>query len=146
MPIHIYMSIHWAALERRIIIFEAVKQDMIPSRVKTRWCKVRIPSAIRVDSGAFVVTLGGLCIPVSALSLSKTCNVSACDVDGVRVFYRWPVVRRCYACTGPRGLTFTWWGCYSLCLTQTNPACPLLFILFLCLFLSLWLFQLYFFP
>ena len=36
----------------------------------------------------------------------------------------------------PRGLTFTWWGCYSLSLTWTNRAFPLLFILFLCLFLS----------
>ena len=31
-------------------------------------------------------------------------------------------------------------------LTQTNRACLLLFILFLCLFLSLWAFQLYFIP
>ena len=30
--------------------------------------------------------------------------------------------------------------------TNTNRACPLLFILFLCLFLSLWPFQLYFIP
>ena len=37
----------------------------------------------------------------------------------------------------PCGLTFTWWGCYGLCLTWTNWACPLLFILFLCVFLSL---------
>ena len=44
------------------------------------------------------------------------------------------------------GLTFTWWGCYGLCLTQTNRACPLLFILFLCLFLSFCPFQLYFIP
>ena len=36
----------------------------------------------------------------------------------------------------PRGLTFTWWGCYGLCLTETNRAYPLLFILFLYLFLS----------
>ena len=43
-----------------------------------------------------------------------------------------------------RGLTFTWWGCCCLFLTQTNRACPLLFILFLCLFLSLWPFQLYY--
>ena len=37
----------------------------------------------------------------------------------------------------PRGLTFTWWGCYGLC-SQHKPkeASPLLFILFLCLFLS----------
>ena len=27
-----------------------------------------------------------------------------------------------------------WWGCYGLCLTQANRVCPLLFILFLCLF------------
>ena len=27
----------------------------------------------------------------------------------------------------PRGLTFTWWGFYGLCLTWTNRACPLLF-------------------
>ena len=47
---------------------------------------------------------------------------------------------------GPRGLTFTWWGCYGLCLTKPTRACPLLFILFLCLFLSLWPFQLYFIP
>ena len=31
-------------------------------------------------------------------------------------------------------------------LTKTNRACPFLFILFLCLFLSLWPFQLYFNP
>ena len=31
-------------------------------------------------------------------------------------------------------------------LTWTSRACPLLFILFLCLFLSLWPFQLYFIP
>ena len=40
-----------------------------------------------------------------------------------------------------RGLTFTWWGCCCLFLTQTNRACPLLFILFLCLFsvfMALW--------
>ena len=36
----------------------------------------------------------------------------------------------------PRGLTFPWWGCYGLCLTYTNWACPLLSILFLCLFFS----------
>ena len=30
--------------------------------------------------------------------------------------------------------------------TQTNRACPLLSFLFLCTFLSLWLFQLYFIP
>ena len=35
----------------------------------------------------------------------------------------------------PTGLTFTWWGC----VTQTNRACPLLF-------LSLWPFRLYFVP
>ena len=46
----------------------------------------------------------------------------------------------------PRGLTFTWWGCCGLCLTRTNRACPLLFLLFLCLFLSLSLFQLHFIP
>ena len=46
----------------------------------------------------------------------------------------------------PSGLTLTWWGCHALCLTQTNRACPLLFILFLRLFLSLWPFQLYFIP
>ena len=44
------------------------------------------------------------------------------------------------------GLTSTWWGCYGLCLTQTNRACPLLFILVLCLFLSFCPFQLYFIP
>ena len=52
-----------------------------------------------------------------------------------------PVVRY-----SPRRLTFTWWGCYGLCLTLTNRACPLLSILFLCLFLSMWPFQLYFIP
>ena len=26
-----------------------------------------------------------------------------------------------------RELTFEWWGCYGLCLTKTNRACPLLF-------------------
>ena len=31
-------------------------------------------------------------------------------------------------------------------LTETNRACPLLFILFLCLFLSLWPFRVYFIP
>ena len=51
-----------------------------------------------------------------------------------------------YPVLSPRGLTFTWWGCHGLCLTQTSRACPLLFILFLRLFLSLWPFQLYFTP
>ena len=42
----------------------------------------------------------------------------------------------------PRGLTFTWWGCCGLSLwLKQNRACPLLFILFLCLFLSLWPFN-----
>ena len=39
----------------------------------------------------------------------------------------------------PRGPTFTWWGCLGR--TETNPACPLLFSLFLCLLLSLWHFN-----
>ena len=46
---------------------------------------------------------------------------------------------------GPCGLTFTWWWCCGLCfLTCTNQACPFLFTLFLCLYLSLRPFQLYF--
>ena len=46
-----------------------------------------------------------------------------------------------------RSLIFTWWRCCSLCLWhKTNRACPLIFILFLCQFLSLWPFQLYFIP
>ena len=44
-----------------------------------------------------------------------------------------------YTSVYPHGLTFTRWGC-------CNRACQLLFILFLCLFLSLWPFQLYFIP
>ena len=43
----------------------------------------------------------------------------------------------------PRGLTFTWWGCCCLCFWhKPTKLAPLLFILFLCLFLSLWPFQL----
>ena len=39
-----------------------------------------------------------------------------------------------------------WFNARSSHEVQTNRACPLLFILFLCLFLSLWPFQLYFIP
>ena len=47
----------------------------------------------------------------------------------------------------PRGLPFTWWGCCGLLFfTSTSQACPLRFIPFLCLFLSLRPFQLYFIP
>ena len=48
----------------------------------------------------------------------------------------------------PRRLTFTWWGCCRLFL-QHKPidrAWPTSFNLFLCLFLPLWPFQLYFIP
>ena len=44
----------------------------------------------------------------------------------------------------PHGLPFTWWGCCGLCLFDINqPSLPTLFffffyILFVCLFLSLW--------
>ena len=37
-----------------------------------------------------------------------------------------------------------WWGCYGSCLT--NRARPLLFILFLRIFMSLWLFKMHFIP
>ena len=33
----------------------------------------------------------------------------------------------------PLGLTFTCWGCYDLCPTYSNRACPLSFIPFLCI-------------
>ena len=33
----------------------------------------------------------------------------------------------------PLGLTFTCWGCYGLCPTYSNRACPLSFIPFLCI-------------
>ena len=51
----------------------------------------------------------------------------------------------------PRRGTFTCWGCCGLCpwwhpWYKPTELCPLLFILFLCLFLSLWPFQLYFIP
>ena len=49
----------------------------------------------------------------------------------------------------PRGLTFMWWGCYSLC-PWHKPAelarSFFFFFLSLCLFLSLRPFQLYFIP
>ena len=38
---------------------------------------------------------------------------------------------------GPRGLTFTWWGCCGSCQRQTNRACPFLLIcscVYLCLY------------
>ena len=44
------------------------------------------------------------------------------------------------------GLTFTWWGCYSLCLWYEPAKLARFFILFLCPFLSSWPFQLYFIP
>ena len=49
---------------------------------------------------------------------------------------------------GPRGLTFMWWGCSGFCFgpKATVTAHSFFFILFLCLFLSLWPFQLYFIP
>ena len=50
----------------------------------------------------------------------------------------------------PRGLTFTWWGCYGLRLGHKPAELARSFfsffffsLLFLCLFLSLWPFQLY---
>ena len=46
----------------------------------------------------------------------------------------------------PRGLTFSWWECYGLCLRHESTKLTTLFILFLCLFLSLRPFQLYFIP
>ena len=46
--------------------------------------------------------------------------------------------------TSPRGLTFKLWGFYGLCLDINQLTLPTCFILFLCLFLSLWPFQLYF--
>ena len=47
-----------------------------------------------------------------------------------------------------RGLPFTWWGRYGLCLGNepTELAHSFFFILFLCLFLSLWPFRMYFIP
>ena len=48
----------------------------------------------------------------------------------------------------PRWLTFTWWGCYGSCLwhkpTELARSFKKKIILFLCLFLYLWPFQLYF--
>ena len=44
----------------------------------------------------------------------------------------------------PRGLTFTWWGCCGFCFWH-KPT-ELAHSLFLCLFLSLWPFRLYFIP
>ena len=47
--------------------------------------------------------------------------------------------------SGPRGFTFTWWGCCDQCLWhKPTELAHSLFILFLCLFLSLLPFQLYF--
>ena len=37
----------------------------------------------------------------------------------------------------PRGLTFTWWGCYDLCLCHKATQLAHSFILFLYVFLSL---------
>ena len=53
-----------------------------------------------------------------------------------------------YLClkTGPRGLTLLWWGCYGLCQRHKQTELPFLFILFLCVFLSLWPFLPYFIP
>ena len=49
---------------------------------------------------------------------------------------------------GPDGLTFTWWGRCSLCFWHkpTELAHSFFFLLFLCLFLSLWPFQMCFIP
>ena len=48
----------------------------------------------------------------------------------------------------PQGLTVTWWGCCSLFQRHkpTERAHSFFYILVLCLFLSLWHFQLYFIP
>ena len=53
-----------------------------------------------------------------------------------------------YRGTRPHGLTFTWCGCCSLCLWHkpAELAHSFLFCSFLCLFLSLWPFQLYLIP
>ena len=70
------------------------------------------------------------------------------NVLGVYWLWRGCVCRwlhRVLSCKpGPRGLTFTCWRRCGLSLSFANRACPLLFILLLCLFLSLWPFQLYF--
>ena len=42
--------------------------------------------------------------------------------------------------------TFTWWGCYGLCLRHKPTEHAHSFILFLCLFLSLWPFRLHSIP
>ena len=47
----------------------------------------------------------------------------------------------------PRELTFTWWGCCTFYFWhKPTTFAHSVFILFLCLFLSLWPFQLYFIP
>ena len=56
------------------------------------------------------------------------------------------MVSPCFVFVHPHGLTFTWWGCYSLWQRQNQPSLPALFILFLCVFLSLWPFHLYLIP
>ena len=45
-----------------------------------------------------------------------------------------------------RGLTFSWWDVTVYVLDINQPSLPTLFVLFLCLFLPLWPFHLYFIP
>ena len=60
---------------------------------------------------------------------------------------RCPVCDEYSRCTvSPRAHLHVVWMLWFMFLTETNRACPLLFILFSCLVLSLWPFQLCFIP
>ena len=60
-----------------------------------------------------------------------------CNLTG---FLRCMCTKCSVSYTRPRGLTFTWWGCWSLCFWhKPTELAHILFILFVCLFLSLWL-------
>ena len=59
------------------------------------------------------------------------------DLLGCDRPWHYTIASHLHCVKDPRRLTFTWWG-------FTTLACPLLFILFSCLFLSLWALHLHF--
>ena len=68
--------------------------------------------------------------------------------------YRWetfeqhhtPPVLLFLLCTRPHGLTFSWWGCYGLCLRHKPTELADIFYSVLVSVSVLWPFQLYFIP